>query len=182
MKNARNTPPKVVLVDPSDTEIGVMEKMQAHRQGALHRAVSVFIFNRQGEWLLQRRTAFKYHSGGLWSNTCSTHPHSGETPEQAALRSLSEEMGLNCKIKELFTTVYNLNVDKGLHEYEYGHIFAGLTNELPDVNPREVWDWTFLPTHVILQDEQTHPEKYTPWFRELYQQVWKRCQKQHFLA
>lgn len=180
MKNARDIHSKVVLVDDTDTEIGIMEKMQAHRQGALHRAVSVFIFNQQGEWLLQRRAAFKYHSGGLWSNTCSTHPHPGETPDRAALRRLAEEMGLNCNLKELFCLTYNLRVDNGLSEHEYDHVFAGFSNELPDVNSSEVWDWTFLPTQVILQDEQKHPGKYTPWFRQLYQEVWNHCQKKEF--
>lgn len=162
---------QVVLVDDTDQETGTMEKMEAHKQGRLHRAVAVFIFNRKGEWLLQRRTAFKYHSGGLWSNTCSTHPYPGEVPDHAARRRLAEEMGLNCSLEKVFCFTYHAPVDRGLSEHEYEHIFVGYTDDLPDVNPTEVWDWTFLSSEVLLMDEQAHPEKYTVWFRSIYKNV-----------
>lgn len=162
---------QVVLVDARDNPIGLMDKTQVHRLGLLHRAVSVFIFNPQGEWLLQRRMAFKYHSGGLWSNACCTHPYPGESPREAAQRRLKEEMGLHCPLKEVFCFTYKAHVGKNLTEYEYDHVFTGYCSQIPQVDSSEVWDWKFLPLPLILQDEQAHPEKYTVWFRKIYKSI-----------
>lgn len=162
---------QVLLVDLNDHPAGTSDKLEAHRQGLLHRSVSVFLFNQKGEWLLQRRTAFKYHSGGLWSNTCCTHPYPDEAPEEAAGRRLSEEMGLRCPLKKLFSFSYRTPLDHGLIEHEYDHVFAGLTNDLPDVDPTEVWDWKYLSPAMIRFDIQTHPERYAFWFRAVWGRV-----------
>ncbi|WP_298614551.1 isopentenyl-diphosphate Delta-isomerase [uncultured Odoribacter sp.] len=168
-----NTPnaTQVILVDINDQPIGTMDKLEAHRRGFLHRAVLVFVFNHKGEWLLQRRTAFKYHSGGLWSNTCSTHPHPGEVPLEAAQRRLQEEMGLKCSLEKSFCFTYKAKLDHGVTEYEYEHVFTGFTENIPDVNPLTVWDWKYLPLDIIRLDERIHPEKYTVWFRQIYREV-----------
>lgn len=166
-----NNKNKVILVDLNDRPIGIADKKEAHRKGLLHRSVSVFIFNQQGEWLLQKRTAFKFHSGGLWSNTCSTHPAPEETTEQTAHRRLREEMGIDCPLTELFSFIYQTYIGKGLTEYEYIHVYAGYCNAIPDVDPTEVWDWKFLPLSLIKTDEKIHPERYTDWFRYIYTRV-----------
>lgn len=171
MESSNNTQAKVILVDLDDHPTGITDKQSAHEKGLLHRSVTVFLFNHKGDWLLQRRTAFKYHSGGLWTNTCCTHPLPGEYSESAAHRRLFEEMGLDCPLKELFCHVYQAQVNSKLTEYECTHVFAGHTNDLPDVNPFEVCDWKFLPPAMIHFDTQAHPERYAVWFRHLYQQV-----------
>lgn len=171
MGTYNNNLSQVVLVDANDHPTGVIEKMEAHRQGLLHRAVSVFLFNHHGDWLLQRRTAFKYHSGGLWSNTCCTHPRPGECPDEAAHRRLREEMGLDCVLEKLFCFTYRTKVSPLLTEYEYDHIFIGQTNTIPDINPTEVWDWRYLSSKLIQTDLRNHPEKYACWFSYLYDQM-----------
>ena len=168
-----NTPntTQVILVDTNDHPLGITDKLEAHRQGLLHRAILVFIFNHKGEWLLQRRTAFKYHSGGLWSNTCCTHAHPGEIPLEAAQRKLKEEMGLKCPREKSFCFTYKAKLDHGVTEHEYEHVFTGYTEYMPDVNPLEVWDWKYLSSDIIRLDERLHPERYTVWFRQVYQKV-----------
>lgn len=168
---------QVLLVDLLDRPLGVTEKMKAHRQGLLHRAVSVLIFNSRGEWLLQRRAAFKYHSGGLWSNACCTHPFPNEGSEEAAQRRLAEEMGLHCPLSFLFCFTYQAHLDRGLTEYEYDHVFVGRTDEMPVINTTEVADWRYLPSDLLYEDEQTHPEKYTVWFRHICRELLKSNQR-----
>lgn len=167
---------EVLLVDNEDKPIGTMDKLEAHRKGVLHRSVSVFIFNQKGEWLLQRRTAFKYHSGGLWSNTCSAHPYPGEYPEEAAQRRLAEELGISCTLQKAFTFTYQAQLDHGFIENEYDHVFIGYTDSFPDADPSEVWDWKYLPSSLIRMDEQANPEKYTIWFRKIYPQILQQRQ------
>lgn len=159
---------QVILVNREDQETGTIGKMQAHLQGLLHRAVSVLIFNSRGEWLLQKRAAFKYHSGGLWSNACCTHPYPGESPEKAAQRRLAEEMGLTCPLSKSHCFIYQAQLGQGLAEHEYDHVFIGHTNILPVIDPEEVSDWCYISPHSLHRDEQTHPEKYTIWFRHIY--------------
>ncbi len=155
----------VVLVDEQDIETGVMEKIQAHHEGRLHRAVSVFIFNSKNELLLQQRAATKYHSPGLWTNTCCSHPRPGETAGKAAIRRLHEEMGLNGNLTETFTFVYKAQFDNGLTEHEFDHVFIGVTDDLPAPNNSEVADWKYMNIARLEADIKKRPEQYTEWFK-----------------
>src|SRR6186713_1579239 len=116
---------KVILVSEHDDMVGIMDKMEAHKQGLLHRAFSVFIFNSKGEMLLQQRAFNKYHSGGLWTNACCGHPSPGEQTVAAARRRLMEEMGFTTGLEELFDFTYQHAFENGLTEHEYDHVFAG---------------------------------------------------------
>ena len=130
---------EVILVDSNDVELGTMEKMEAHRNGGrLHRAFSVFVFNTKGELLLQRRAHHKYHSGGLLTNTCCSHPRPGETVIEAGNRRLREEMGMECKLVELFSFEYKADLDSGMTEWELDHVLIGLSDVEPVINLEEV--------------------------------------------
>ncbi len=155
----------VVLVDPSDKEVGTMEKMQAHLSGQLHRAISVLVFNAKGEWLLQRRNPEKYHSKGLWSNTCCTHPFPGETYLDAANRRLIEEMGIKVQLKDAFNFIYKAELDAGLMEHELDHVFVGLSDSDPEINLEEVVEFKWISTDDLLSELREMPEKYTAWFK-----------------
>jgi isopentenyl-diphosphate delta-isomerase len=165
------TEEQVILVDTDDREIGVMEKMAAHREGKLHRALSVFIFNSEGKWLLQKRAAGKYHSGGLWTNACCSHPRPGEENATAAVRRLEEEMGLTCKLKFLFSFVYRAEVGDELIEHELDHVFAGTTDSVPTVDPHEVSDWSFYTTEELAIHLKETPERFTKWFQLIFARV-----------
>jgi isopentenyl-diphosphate delta-isomerase len=158
----------VVLVDEQDNELGTMEKMQAHKEGKLHRAVSVFIFNSKQELLLQKRADEKYHSAGLWTNTCCSHPRSDEAPEVAAHRRLKEEMGLDCTLKFAFTFIYEAHLDNNLTEHEFDYVYTGVTDNLPKLNPAEVADWKYISVNELDTDIKQHPYKYTEWFKICY--------------
>ncbi len=155
----------VVLVDERDNETGVMEKLEAHREGKLHRAISVFIFNSKNEMLLQRRALDKYHSGGLWTNACCSHPRQGEIVYYAAIRRLYEEMGLKCVLEEVFSFVYKAHLDHNLTEYEFDHVFMGTTDELPVPDSSEVAEWRYMSADQLEADISDHPEQYTEWFK-----------------
>lgn len=174
MEKSGMTSRPIVLVDLHDHPLGYMEKMEAHEKGLLHRAVSVFLFNPQGEWLLQRRAFTKYHSGGLWSNACCTHPYPEESPGQAAERRLPEELGISCPLEQLFCFIYRAKLDHGLTEYEYDYIYTGRTTGLPQINPREAAEWGYFTTSLLSYDLKAHPESYTVWFRKLFPEVLKR--------
>ena len=155
----------VILVNEHDKEIGLMEKQEAHIKGLLHRAFSVMVFNGKGEMLLQQRALSKYHSGGLWTNTCCSHPRQGETTEEAAHRRLQEEMGFDCELKLHQTFIYKAPFENGLTEHELDHVFVGIYNQNPHINLDEVNDfhWISLPDlDLQLRDE---PEKFTVWFK-----------------
>lgn len=154
-----------------DNRLSTMEKMEAHRHGLLHRAVSVFIFNDSNELLLQKRAATKYHSPGKWSNTCCTHPSPGESPLIAAQHRLEEEMGLEVTLTEAFTFLYQADVGKGLTENEFDHIFFGTSNQNPNPNPAEVSDWNWITTEELRQELIRHPEEYSPWLRQCFDKV-----------
>lgn len=156
---------QVILVDDNDTEIGAMPKMEAHRLGVLHRAFSVFVFNSKGEMLLQRRASGKYHSAGLWSNTCCSHPRPGELVGDAAVRRLKEEMGMVCKVKEIFSFIYNARLSNDLIEHEYDHVFMGTSDTLPFPNGQEVCEWVYLSPEVVVGEIERYPENYTAWFK-----------------
>lgn len=156
---------EVILVDTNDNEIGVMEKMQAHREGILHRAFSVFIFNSKKELLLQQRAYTKYHSGGLWTNTCCSHPRPDENTLDAANRRLLEEMGMECKLKKLFTFIYKERLDNELTEHELDYVYIGYSDEKPLINKDEVADWKYLRIPDLLNHIEAHPENYTMWLK-----------------
>ena len=160
----------VTLVDIDDNDIGLMEKMEAHRVPLLHRAVSVFT-NSQGDWILQKRALIKYHSKGLWTNTCCSHPYPGETSLVAAHRRLVEEMGIDCPLNEKFSFIYKEAVDNELIEYEFDHVFVGVSDDLPKLNCDEVLDWKAISFTDLDKDIRSFPDLYTVWFRKLYQQV-----------
>jgi len=154
---------EVILVDKNDTELGSMEKLRAHQVGALHRAVSVFIFNGGGQLLLQKRAAEKYHSPGKWSNTCCTHPRPGETNIDAARRRLSEEMGMHVNLIEWGDLIYRAEFEDGLIEHEFDHIFIGVTNILPVLNPEEAESYQYVELQILRRSIEQNPELYTPW-------------------
>ncbi len=163
----------VVLVNENDTQIGIMEKMAAHMVPRLHRAFSIFIFNSKGELLLQQRSFSKYHSPGLWTNTCCSHPHNGESLEQATARRLQEEMGMTCDMHEVFTFIYKASVGLGLIEHEFDHVWFGQSDDLPVINPGEVASFKYMNLDTIAEDMKTHPESYTEWFKISFEEVRK---------
>lgn len=154
----------VVLVDEHDAEVGLAPKLQAHVDGALHRAFSVFVLNSRGEVLLQRRADGKYHSGGLWTNTCCGHPRPGEPVAAAARRRLREEMGFDCALTLAGEFVYRAEVGAALVEHEYDHVFAGRHDADPRPDAAEVSEWRWMAPAAALADARAHPERYTPWF------------------
>ena len=156
---------KVILVNEKDEPIGLSEKLKAHETGALHRAVSVFIFNKKGELLLQKRAATKYHGAGLWTNTCCTHPCDGETNKACAHRRLQEEMGFDTALEERFSFMYKSNVENGLIENEFDHVFFGVYDGEIKIDPNEVEDCTFAPLVKVFTDAENHPDRYSIWFR-----------------
>ncbi len=162
---------QVVLVDKNDKSIGTMEKMEAHEKGILHRAFSVFVFNEKKELMLQQRALSKYHSPGLWTNTCCSHPRQGEETIDAAHRRMEEEMGFDCEFKEAFDFIYKSNVGQGLIEHELDHVFIGNSSKQPEINPEEVHDWKYLSMDIIRTEMDETPEKYTVWFRIAFDEV-----------
>lgn len=155
----------VILVDQNDNAIGTMEKMEAHRKGELHRAFSVLIFNSQGEILLQKRAKGKYHSGGLWTNACCSHPVPGEKMEDATRRRLKEEMGIDLQPEFAYKFIYKIDLDQNLVEHEYDHVFKATFNGAPLINTEEVEDWKFVDLQWLKKDILLHPGDYTYWFK-----------------
>lgn len=158
-------PEFVVLVSENDEELGTQEKMAAHEEGNLHRALSVHIFNSDGKYLLHRRALSKYHSGGLWTNACCSHPRQGEPPMEAALRRLQEEMGFSCDLKKVFDFVYKADVGGGLTEHEYDHVFIGTHDGPIELNPDEVDSYKWVSKEELLRDVEDNPQHYTEWFK-----------------
>jgi isopentenyl-diphosphate Delta-isomerase len=161
----------VILVDEHDNETGTMEKLEAHKKALLHRAISVFIFNSGGEWLLQRRALGKYHSNGLWTNTCCSHPFPGETNLEAANRRLMEEMGLKAPLRKLFHFTYKAELDNELTEHELDHVFLGVTDDEPVINPDEVKEWKYISWEQLHRELDSMPESFTFWFRLIAERV-----------
>jgi isopentenyl-diphosphate Delta-isomerase len=155
---------RVVLVDELDREVGVAPKLEAHRAGTLHRAVSVFVFDRDGLLLLQRRAASKYHSASLWANTCCSHPRQGETPHDAARRRLHEEMGIDCALEAAGTFTYQAEVGRGLIEHELDHLFVGRFDGSPSPDPAEVAAWRWGSLDAIEHELSTRPDEFAAWF------------------
>ncbi|MEP7106615.1 MAG: isopentenyl-diphosphate Delta-isomerase [Ferruginibacter sp.] len=161
----------VILVDEKDQPIGTMDKMEVHQKALLHRAFSVFIFNDKGELLLQKRAANKYHSAGLWTNACCSHPQPGADTLTAANKRLYEEMGFNTILEKAFDFIYKTSFDNGLTEYEFDHVLVGTYAGEIIPNPDEVADFCFRPVEEIKSSLQSHSNKYTYWFKIAFPKV-----------
>jgi isopentenyl-diphosphate delta-isomerase len=155
----------LVLVDEQDNQTGIMEKMEVHRKALLHRAFSVFVFNSQGEMLLQRRALSKYHSGGLWTNTCCSHPFPGETPQAAGKRRMKEELGFETEVTPAFSFIYKAELDNELTEYEFDHVLIGEYDGNVYPNEDEVGDYCYINMDALRDNLQQYPMKYTAWFK-----------------
>lgn len=162
---------KVILINESNQEMGVAEKVHAHKEGLLHRAFSIFLFDFSGRILLQRRALTKYHSGGLWSNTCCGHPRPGERTEEAAHRRLNEEMGIQCALQEAFGVLYRAGLEGGLIEHEFDHVFVGYFNGVPILNTTETDDWAWIEFDSLMRSVTQAPERYSFWLKLLLPRV-----------
>ncbi|MBT3720934.1 isopentenyl-diphosphate Delta-isomerase [archaeon] len=152
----------VLLVNENNKVIGKEEKLKAHKKGILHRAFSIFVFNEKNELLIQKRALGKYHSPGLWTNTCCSHPITKNLIEEAKNR-LQEEMGFLCDLEEVFSFIYKADVGNNLIEHEYDHVFFGKCNITPSPDPNEVSDWRWISLNQLKIDVEKEPSKYTPW-------------------
>lgn len=155
----------IILVDIHDNAIGTMEKMEAHRKGILHRAFSILLFNSRGEMLLQKRSKSKYHSGGLWTNTCCSHPLPHESLTEATRRRLIHEMGIDVQPEFAFKFIYKTELDSNLIEHELDHVFIGTFDGVPEINEDEVEEWKFMNISSIRKDMKLYPDSYTAWFK-----------------
>lgn len=158
------SPDEVILVNERDEPVGRMEKMEAHRKALLHRAFSVFIFNSKGEMLLQQRSPEKYHSAGLWTNACCSHPRPGEDTRDAAIRRLQEELGFTADIEKVFDFTYRAAFDNGLTEFEFDHVFVGVFDRTVHPDKNEVSDYCFKSLKEIQASLESDPHNYTAWF------------------
>lgn len=161
----------LILVDENDKEVGFMNKLEAHRAGVLHRAFSVFIFNTKGELLLQQRADGKYHSAGLWSNTCCSHPIKDEEFEDTIARRLKEEMGIVCKTQFQFSFIYKAAFENGLIENELDHVYFGTTDDTPHPDADEVKDWKYMEMDELKKEIDTHPERFSAWLKVCFPKV-----------
>ena len=164
---------KVILVDENDTQVGLMPKLEAHQKGLLHRAFSVFIFNSNHQLLLQKRAVSKYHSGGLWTNTCCSHPREGEETINAANRRLIEEMGIKTNLRKVFHFIYKAELDNELTENEFDHVFYGLYNEDPIINTEEADDFKWIDMETLNNDIAINGQNYTVWFKIAFDYFYK---------
>ncbi len=164
---------KVILVNEQDEKIGLMPKQEAHEKGLLHRAFSVFIFNGKNELMLQQRALHKYHSPGLWTNTCCSHQRDGETSLEAGKRRLFEEMGFTVDLKETTSFIYKAPFDNGLTEHELDHILVGNFEETPNINKDEVAAWKWMDLDDVKKDIQANPEIYTAWFKIIFDKFYQ---------
>lgn len=155
----------LILVDENDIQQGNGKKLLIHELGLLHRAFSIFIFNTNGELLMQQRATEKYHSGGLWSNTCCSHPQFGEDIIESVNKRLNEEMGMKSKTEFAFSFIYKVKFDNGLIEHEYDHVYLGVSNDLPLPDESEVKNWKYLNLKELEADISEHPEIYTEWLK-----------------
>ncbi len=163
---------EIILVDENDNEIGYMEKIEAHKNGAkLHRAFSIFIFNKDGKMLLQKRAKTKHLFANLWTNACCSHPIKGEALEKAAHRKLKQEFGFDCPLNEKFSFIYRADGEHGLSEYEYDHVFIGFYDGKPNPNPQEIDEWKYVRVDELKKDVKNRPENYTPWFKICLERV-----------
>ncbi|WP_299900042.1 isopentenyl-diphosphate Delta-isomerase [uncultured Aquimarina sp.] len=164
---------KVILVNENDEQLGLMPKLEAHEKALLHRAFSVFVLNDKKEVMLQQRAHHKYHSPGLWTNTCCSHQREGENNIEAGTRRLQEEMGFVTPLKETISFIYKAPFDNGLTEHELDHVLIGHYENDPVINPEEVADWKWMPIADIKKDIATNPESYTAWFKIIFDKFYE---------
>ena len=164
---------KVILVNEQDEQIGLMPKMEAHEKALLHRAFSVFVFNDKKELMIQQRALGKYHSPGLWTNTCCSHQREGESNIEAGKRRLQEEMGFTTELEDTISFIYKAPFDNGLTEHEYDHILVGQYDGEPNLNPEEANDYKWISLEVLQEDMERHPERYTEWFKIIFENYYK---------
>lgn len=176
----------LILVDKNDEPQGKMEKDSVHRLGLLHRAFSIFIFNTKGELLLQQRADDKYHSAGLWTNSCCSHPRYGEDISEAIPRRLMEEMGMTCKTNFAFSFIYNACFENGLTEHEFDHVYFGISDDLPIPEKSEVKNWKYIRLENLEKQIENQPEIYTAWLKicltqvkKYYRYLFKKNQPSH---
>lgn len=169
---------EVQLVDSSDQPTGAMEKLEAHQKGLLHRAISVLIFNSKREMLLQRRALHKYHSPGLWTNTCCSHPYPDEDTKEAAERRLKEEMNIEASLKFTFKFIYNASFPNGLIENELDHVFIGHSDETPHLNTDEAVAFKWIDLIALKESIQNSPELYTVWFKIIINDYFDQIESQ----
>ena len=163
----------VLIVNENDEQIGVMPKLEAHEKALLHRAFSVFIFNDKNELMLQQRAFQKYHSPGLWTNTCCSHQREGESNIEAGKRRLKEEMGFVTELQETISFIYKAPFDNGLTEHEFDHVMIGYYNSEPKININEVADWKWMSLENVRLDIKNHPENYTAWFKIIFDKFYQ---------
>lgn len=164
----------VILVNENDEQIGLMPKLEAHEKAVLHRAFSVFVFNKKGELLLQQRAVEKYHSPLLWTNTCCSHQRAGESNIEAGKRRLQEEMGFVTELKEVFSFIYKAPFDNGLTEHELDHVMVGEFEEDPNINPEEVESFKWMLIEDVKKDIASNPELYTAWFKIIFEKSYHK--------
>ena len=164
---------KVILVNERDEQIGLMPKMEAHEKALLHRAFSVFVFNDNNELMIQQRALGKYHSPGLWTNTCCSHQREGESNIEAGKRRLQEEMGFSTELNDTISFIYKAPFDNGLTEHEFDHILVGYFNGEPDLNPEEVHAWKWMSLEELKADMEKQPQLYTEWFKIIFENYYK---------
>ena len=167
----------VVLVDRNDNPMGLMPKLEAHEKGVLHRAFSVFILNRKGQLMLQRRALDKYHSPGLWTNTCCSHPRESESNIEAGVRRLKEEMGFTTPLKPMFSFIYKSKFDNGLTEHEFDHVLLGYYDKPPFINAIEVSEWKWMSLEKIILEIKNKPEDFTVWFKIIFERFYNHIYK-----
>ena len=155
----------LILVDKNDRETGSLDKLTVHRTGVLHRAFSIFIFNSRNELLLQQRAEGKYHSGGLWSNTCCSHPLKDENMKETVTRRLKEEMGIECPVEFKFSFIYKHQFENGLTEHELDHVYFGMCNQIPSLNPEEVKAYRYVNLEILEKEISENPELFTVWLK-----------------
>ena len=172
---------KVILVNEHDEPVGTMEKIEAHEKALLHRAFSVFVFNEKGETMIQQRALHKYHSPGLWTNTCCSHQREGEANIEAGKRRLMEEMGFTTDLQEVFSFIYKAPFDNGLTEHEFDHVMVGKFEGVPEINPEEVASWKWVSLESIREDMEKSPDQYTAWFKIIFDKFYDHISKNKVL-
>ena len=168
---------KVILVDKNDNQVGLMPKLEAHEKGVLHRAFSIFIFNSKYELLLQKRASSKYHSGGLWTNTCCSHPREGEETLDAANRRLDEEMGIKTSLRKVYDFIYKAELDNQLTEHEFDHVFYGVSDNDPILNKDEAEDFKWVDMETLNNDIIKNEDNYTVWFKIAFEYFYNYLKK-----
>ena len=168
---------KVILVNKNDKQVGLMPKLEAHEKGVLHRAFSIFIFNSKYELLLQKRASSKYHSGGLWTNTCCSHPREGEDTLDAANRRLDEEMGIKTSLRKVYDFIYKAELDNKLTEHEFDHVFYGVFDNDPILNKDEAEDFKWVDMETLNNDIIKNEDNYTVWFKIAFEYFYNYLKK-----